>query len=89
MCAVQDAAAIPALVPCLALQQPLSVQLSALRGLDNLCKISATRQEAAAMAGIVPSLVSLMQLASEQSSPTGVCPQTKRPGGAPDRLVLV
>lgn len=56
---VQDAGSIPVLLPYLGRRHSSAVQLEALHALYNLCKISRTRQEAAAVAGIVPYLAAL------------------------------
>lgn len=58
---VQDAGSIPVLLPYLGRRHSAAVQLEALHALYNLCKISRTRQEAAAVAGIVPYLAALAQ----------------------------
>ena len=76
---LQDAGAVSALVLCLTPQQPLAVQAMALRALDNLCKISRPRQEAAALAGAVPCLVSLVQAAASPRQPPA---QPPSPAGA-------
>lgn len=90
---VQDAGSIPVLLPYLGRRHSAVVQLEALHALYNLCKISRTRQEAAAVAGIVPYLVALAQpqvtqrppppCASLLSSSTGSLHgyDTVRPGG--------
>ena len=57
---VQDAGTIPRLLPFLGRTNPVSLQLEALHALYNLCKISRTRQEAAAVAGVVPRLIALV-----------------------------
>lgn len=56
---MQDAGTIPVLLPYLGRRHSAAVQLEALHALYNLCKISRTRQEAAAVAGIVPYLAAL------------------------------
>ncbi|CAK0734185.1 hypothetical protein CVIRNUC_000395 [Coccomyxa viridis] len=57
---LQDAGTIPRLLPFLGRTNPVSLQLEALHALYNLCKISRTRQEAAAVAGVVPRLIALV-----------------------------
>ena len=57
---VQDAGTIPRLLPFLGRTNPVSLQLEAMHALYNLCKISRTRQEAAAVAGVVPRLIALV-----------------------------
>ena len=59
LCA-QDAGTIPRLLPFLGRTNPVSLQSEALHALYNLCKISRTRQEAAAVAGVVPRLIALV-----------------------------
>ncbi len=66
---VQDAGSIPVLLPYLGRRHSAAVQLEALHALYNLCKISRTRQEAAAVAGIVPYLAALAEPAQVQSHP--------------------
>ena len=58
---VQDAGTIPVLLPWLGARNPPGVQAEALHALYNLCKISRTRQEAAAVAGALPYLAHLAQ----------------------------
>lgn len=64
----QDAGTIPALLPYLSYQDSQTLQLEALRAIYNLCRISRTRQEAAAVAGIIPRLTALAVL---QPAPKG------------------
>lgn len=45
---------------------PLPIQVEALHALHNLCKISRQRQEAAALAGLVPYLMNLAQMSPKQ-----------------------
>ena len=54
--AVQDAGTVAALVTYLGPGCQAEVQLDALRALLSLCKLSSSRQEAAALSGIVPPL---------------------------------
>lgn len=61
---MQDAGTIPKLLPYLGRTNPVALQLEALHALYNLCKISRTRQEAAAVAGVVPRLIALVSSAS-------------------------
>ncbi len=67
---MQDAGTIPKLLPFLGRTNPVTLQLEALHALYNLCKISRTRQEAAAVAGVVPRLIALVSSASAK-----VCPK--------------
>ena len=46
----------------------MSLQLEALHALYNLCKISRTRQEAAAVAGVVPRLIALVSASPKVSA---------------------
>ena len=72
---LQDAGMIAAMRPCLAAQQPLAVQVTALRCLDALCKLSPARQEAAAVEGMVPLLAAIIRtppLTVPKGSSTGV-----------------
>lgn len=66
---MQDAGTIPKLLPFLGRTNPGALQLEALHALYNLCKISRTRQEAAAVAGAVPRLIALVASASAKVSP--------------------
>lgn len=75
---LQDAGTLPALVACLGPRQPPAVQATALRALANLCKISRLRQEAAAMAGVIPCLVGLLQA---PASPQGLPASPPSPAG--------
>lgn len=70
--ALQDAGTIPKLLPFLGRTNPVTLQLEALHALYNLCKISRTRQEAAAVAGVVPRLIALVSSASAK-----VCSQAE------------
>ena len=65
---MQDAGTIPKLLPFLGRTNPGALQLEALHALYNLCKISRTRQEAAAVAGAVPRLIALVASASAKAS---------------------
>lgn len=56
---VQDCGTIQLLEPFLEAGRPAEGAAQALAALDNLCKISRTRQEAAAVSGVVPHLVRL------------------------------
>ncbi|KAK9810498.1 hypothetical protein WJX72_011817 [[Myrmecia] bisecta] len=70
---LQDAGSIPALLPYLA-GGSAAAAVEALQGLYNLCKISRSRQEAAACAGLVPHLAKLALQTPPQpqgSSPAG------------------
>lgn len=60
-CDVQDAGTIQVLPAYLQRSLSSEVQLEALHAMYNLCKISPARQEAAAVAGVVPLLVKLAQ----------------------------
>lgn len=55
----QDCGTIQLLEPFLEAGRPAEGVAQALAALDNLCKISRTRQEAAAVSGVVPHLVRL------------------------------
>ena len=57
--AQQDAGTIEVLPVYLHRGYPSHIQLEALHAMYNMCKISPTRQEAAALAGVVPLLVKL------------------------------
>ena len=67
----QDAGTIPVLLPWLGRRHAAGCQLAALHALYNLCKISRTRQEAAAVAGIVPYLAVLA--APPAAAPAQAC----------------
>ena len=72
---VQDAGTIPALVVFLGPTHAPELQLDALKALHNLCKLSRNRQEAAALAGVVPPLAGFARqppTAAPAQSP-GVC----------------
>lgn len=56
------------LLPYLGRRYSAAVQLEALHALYNLCKISRTRQEAAAVAGIVPYLAALAEAPAQVGS---------------------
>ena len=74
----QDAGTIPRLLPFLGRTNPVALQLEALHALYNLCKISRTRQEAAAVAGVVPRLIALVSSASAKVVPLGTGVTTVR-----------
>ena len=57
-----------ALVAYLGPSYQAQVQLDALRALHNLCKLSSSRQEAAALGGIVPALCAFAQQPSPRSA---------------------
>ena len=72
---VQDAGTIPALVVFLGPTHAPELQLDALKALHHLCKLSRNRQEAAALAGVVPPLAGFARqppAAAPAQSP-GVC----------------
>lgn len=71
---LQDSGTIPKLLPFLGRTNPVALQAEALHALYNLCKISRTRQEAAAVAGVVPRLIALVS--SAPSKVGGVVPWT-------------
>lgn len=69
----QDAGTIQVLPVYLQRGYSTDVQLEALHAMYNMCKISPTRQEAAALAGVVPLLVKLAVLPPSES---GEAPST-------------
>ncbi len=69
----QDAGTIQVLPVYLQRGYSTDVQLEALHAMYNMCKISPTRQEAAALAGVVPLLV---KLAVSPPSESGEAPST-------------
>ena len=71
--ASQDAGTIQVLPVYLQRGYSTDVQLEALHAMYNMCKISPTRQEAAALAGVVPLLV---KLAVSPPSESGEAPST-------------
>ena len=71
--APQDAGTIQVLPVYLQRGYSTDVQLEALHAMYNMCKISPTRQEAAALAGVVPLLV---KLAVSPPSESGEAPST-------------
>ena len=75
----QDAGTIQVLPTYLHRGCAMEVQLEALHALYNMCKISPTRQEAAALAGLVPLLVKLA--ATSLPEPPSM-PQPPAPSGA-------
>ncbi|CAL8466918.1 g6454 [Coccomyxa elongata] len=74
---LQDAGSIPVLLPYLGRRHSAAVQLEALHALYNLCKISRTRQEAAAVAGIVPYLAALAQPQGASTNGEGTSAQLR------------
>ncbi|KAL3139702.1 hypothetical protein ABBQ38_004012 [Trebouxia sp. C0009 RCD-2024] len=67
--ALQDAGTIQVLPVYLQRGYSTDVQMEALHAMYNMCKLSPTRQEAAALAGIVPLLVKLATPSSHDTQP--------------------
>ena len=71
--ALQEAGIIPVLLECLRqprLRSP-TLQLQALQAVANLCRLHPTRQEAAAVAGLVPLLLDIINNSPAQAPPAG------------------
>ncbi|KAK9805369.1 hypothetical protein WJX73_007659 [Symbiochloris irregularis] len=66
---LHEAGAITVLPQCLALRRPMRVRMDALCALDFLCKRDCARQEAAAVAGVVPHLVALIEGPAAENQP--------------------
>ena len=81
----QDAGTIQVLPVYLQRDYPTDIQMEALHAMYNMCKLSPTRQEAAALAGIVPLLVKLATPSSQDAPPTS-SPQapSQSPAKAPE-----
>ncbi len=70
---LQEAGIIPVLLECLRQprQRSPTLQLQALQAVANLCRLHPTRQEAAAVAGLVPLLLDLIKNDPAQAYPAG------------------